>query len=103
MIITPPLYHWLPPAADDVSVTLPPSQKPVALPAVMVGDDAHSDPAGVTERSQLILNGSSFFTLSLPAIKKQYVVSAIPVNSKEVSIILERYNANGLLFTETYK
>ena len=31
------LYHWLPVAAEDVRVTLPPSQKPVALPAVMVG------------------------------------------------------------------
>ena len=34
---TPPLYHWLPPAADDVSVTLPPSQKVIALPADIVG------------------------------------------------------------------
>ena len=34
---TPSLYHWLPPAADEVSVTLPPSQKVVALPADMVG------------------------------------------------------------------
>ena len=34
---TPSLYHWLPPAADDVSITLPPSQKVVALPADIVG------------------------------------------------------------------
>ena len=33
----PSLYHWLPSAADDVSVTLSPLQKPVALPAVIVG------------------------------------------------------------------
>ena len=34
---TPSLYHWLPPAADDVSVTLPPLQKVIALPADIVG------------------------------------------------------------------
>ena len=37
LITVPFLYHLLPLADDDVSATLPPLQKVVALPAVMVG------------------------------------------------------------------
>jgi hypothetical protein len=33
----PPTYHWLPVALDDVSVTLPPVQKAVGPPGVIVG------------------------------------------------------------------
>ena len=33
----PPRYHWLPLAALDVSVTLPPAQKVVGPPGVIVG------------------------------------------------------------------
>ena len=33
------LYHWLPVAEEEVSVTLPPSQKVVVLPALIVGLD----------------------------------------------------------------
>ena len=36
-INTPPLYHWLPVADDDVNRTLEPEQKVVADPAVIVG------------------------------------------------------------------
>ena len=37
MIAEPFRYHWLPLAVLDVSVTLPPSQKVVAPPGVIVG------------------------------------------------------------------
>ncbi len=35
----PSLYHWLPLAEDELNVTLPPLQKVVVLPAVIVGAD----------------------------------------------------------------
>ncbi len=35
----PSLYHWLPLTEDELNVTVPPAQKVVALPAVIVGDD----------------------------------------------------------------
>ena len=38
-ISVPLLYHWLPVTDVEVSVTLPPEQKVVALPALMVGAD----------------------------------------------------------------
>ncbi len=33
------LYHWLPLTEDELKVTLPPLQKVVVLPAVIVGAD----------------------------------------------------------------
>ena len=36
-IIVPLLYHWLPLIDDDVRVTLPPLQKVIAPPGVIVG------------------------------------------------------------------
>ncbi len=39
LIRLPSLYHWLPLTEDELNVTLPPLQKGVVLPAVIVGDD----------------------------------------------------------------
>ncbi len=38
-IMLPSLYHWLPLTEDELKVTLPPLQKVVVLPAVIVGAD----------------------------------------------------------------
>ncbi len=38
-IMLPSLYHWLPLTEDELNVTLPPAQKVVTLPAVIVGAD----------------------------------------------------------------
>ena len=38
-ITTPSLYHWLPLTDVELSVTLPPEQNVVALPALIVGAD----------------------------------------------------------------
>ncbi len=39
LIRLPSLYHWLPLTEDELKVTLPPLQKVVVLPAVIVGAD----------------------------------------------------------------
>ena len=55
--------------------------------AVGVAGDVQGIKVKVTERLQLLLSSSSLLTLSLAAIKKQYVLSLTPVNNKEVSFI----------------
>jgi hypothetical protein len=39
LIADPSLYHWLPVAEDEVNTTLPPAQKVVGPPALIVGVD----------------------------------------------------------------
>ena len=39
LIAIPSLYHWLPLADDDVSVTLPPAQNVVAVVVDIIGVD----------------------------------------------------------------
>ena len=95
------LYHWLPVAAEDVSITLPPSQKVVAPPAVMVGlagigltvtvvfaDGGDEQPFVVTTTVKSPLVVALYAWLVAPLIATPFLYHLLPLSPDDVSTTL---------------
>ena len=70
LIRTPPLYHWLDAAAEEVNVTLPPEQRVVDPVGVIVGVDGNeltvNDFVAVLKQVPLL---TAYTTVTVPAVR----------------------------------